>query len=76
MIHRIAILMLQNSTIHVIDLNQIGDCKMKSLLTTLQGLLVREPSDLTSQIIAKMDVTIHRQYQDQQVILLRTDYLE
>lgn len=66
MIHRIEILMLQNSTIHVIDLNQIGDCKMKSLLTTLQGLLVREPSDLT----------IHRQYQDQQVILLRTDYLE
>ncbi len=43
--------MLQNSTIHVIDLNQIGDCKMKSLLTTLQGLLVREPSDLTSQTI-------------------------
>ncbi|MCO8115380.1 MULTISPECIES: hypothetical protein [Acinetobacter] len=49
---------------------------MKSLLTTLQGLLVREPSDLTSQTIAKMDLTIHRQYQDQQVILLRTDYLE
>ena len=49
---------------------------MKSLLTTLQGLLVREPSDLTSQTITKMDVTIHRQYQDQQVILLRTDYLE
>jgi len=49
--------MLQNSTIHVIDLNQIGDCKMKSLLTTLQGLLVREPSDLTSQTIAKMDLT-------------------
>lgn len=49
---------------------------MKSLLTTLQGLLVREPSDLTSQTIAKMDLTIHRQYQYQQVILLRTDYLE
>ena len=49
---------------------------MKSLLTTLQGLLVRELSDLTSQTIAKMDLTSHRQYQDQQVILLRTDYLE
>jgi hypothetical protein len=49
---------------------------MKSLLTTLQGLLVREPSDLTSQIIGKMDLTIHRQHQAKQVILLRTDYLE
>jgi len=49
---------------------------MKSLLTTLQGLLVREASDLTSQTIAKMDLTIHRQYHAQQVILLRTDYLE
>ncbi|WP_250852424.1 hypothetical protein [Acinetobacter sp. ANC 5414] len=49
---------------------------MNSLLTKLQGLLVREPSDLTSQIIAKMDLTIHRQYQAKQVILLRTDYLE
>ena len=49
---------------------------MNNLLTILQGLLVREPSDLTSQTIAKMDLTIHRQYQAKQVILLRTDYLE
>ena len=40
------------------------------------SLLVREPSDLTSQTLAKMDLNIHRQYQAQQVILLRTDYLE